>query len=127
LRLLREIEYGQTDVVQTVKNAFGAYAKCMGMADSELARLLIAREQRHRQLATFIANGGRVRPSIARSPEPPKITAHFSSEAAASDFDNYAASFALTRDRAAGWILERELEERWLETAFSQRPTPSGP
>jgi hypothetical protein len=109
-------------VTDAVKTAFGAYAKGMGMADSELLRLLIARERRHRQLAALVGNGGAVRRSIPRTPEPAKITAHFSSEAAADEFGAYAAGCGLTRDRAGGWILERELDERWLEQAFSRVP-----
>src|SRR5437868_935742 len=106
-------------VPDAVKEAFGAYAKGMGLADSELFRLLIARERIHHQLAKFVQGGGLVRPSVPRNPEPAKITAHFSSDAEATEFSDYAEKCGLTRDRAGGWILERELQERWLEHAIS--------
>jgi hypothetical protein len=94
----------------------------MGMADSELARLLIAREQRHRQLAAFLEAGGNVRRPVARAPEPPKITAHLPSKAQAREFAEYAARCGLTCDRAVGWLFEHELQERWLERAFGEPP-----
>jgi hypothetical protein len=109
-------------VSNAVKDAFGSYAKGLGLADSELFRLLIKRERRHQQLAVFVRAGGIVKPSVPRKPEPAKITAHFSSDAEAMEFSEYANKCGLTRDRAGGWILEHELQERWLEQAISRSP-----
>jgi hypothetical protein len=53
--------------------------------------------------------------SLAR---PPAITAHYRLPGAIAQFDAYAASCILARNKAAAWILERELEERWLEKSF---------
>lgn len=112
-------------VSEAVKKAFGVYAGRFGLDDSQMAKLLIRRELCHRQLAAFAASGGNVDPIPHSSPsKPPKITAHFPSPTEVAEFDAYAASCGLGRGKAAAWILERELQERWLEKAFSRPPDP---
>jgi hypothetical protein len=78
-----------------VKAAFGAYAGKLGLHDSELARLLIARERHHRQLEAFVKAGGAASPPASSAATPPKITAHFSSPTVAAEFDAYAANCGL--------------------------------
>ncbi len=104
------------------KDAFGAYARQLGLQNSELARLLIAREGHHRQLEAFIKGGGAVTSATPSAAGRPKVTAHFSSPTAAAEFDRYADDCGVSRDRAAAWILERELRERWLMNALLQPP-----
>jgi antitoxin component of RelBE/YafQ-DinJ toxin-antitoxin module len=108
---------------EVVKERFSAYAARFDLDDSQLARLLFRREQHHRQLASLIASGEQVEvTSAVSSPRRPAITAHYRSRDAIAEFDAYAASCRLARNKAAAWILERELEERWLEKSFFQSP-----
>jgi hypothetical protein len=108
---------------EVVKEQFSAYAARFDLDDSQLARLLFRREQHHRQLASLVASGEQVEvTSPVSTPRPPAITAHYRSRDAIAEFDAYAASCCLARNKAAAWILERELGERWLEKSFFQSP-----
>jgi hypothetical protein len=108
---------------KAVKEKFSAYAARFDLDDSQLAKLLFRREQHHRQLAVLVASGGRVgvTPPLSAT-RPPAVTAHYRSPAAIAQFDTYAASCGLARNKAAAWILERELMERWLEESFFRTP-----
>jgi antitoxin component of RelBE/YafQ-DinJ toxin-antitoxin module len=110
-------------VSDTVKEAFDQYAKDCGLDDSPLARLLILRERRHRQLAAFVDSGADIDSELSSARESSKITIYFSTETFVSEFDRYAQSCGLGRGKAAAWIIERELRERWFESALSMPPT----
>ena len=49
------------------------------------------------------------------------VTAHVSSPEKVCEFDAYAKKCGLSRDRAGAYLLEAELEERWLERAIIER------
>lgn len=102
-----------------VKEEFSAYASSFDLDDSQLARLLFRREQYHCQLAALVASGHQpqVRAPLRRS-KPPAVTAHYRSAEPVAAFDVYAERCGVARNRAAAWILERELSERWLEESF---------
>ena|SRR5579862_4159181 len=102
-----------------VKIAFGAYAGAIGMNDSELARVLIARERRHHQLAKLVSTGARI---ISGNSGDTKITAHFLTVADRLQFNEYAKTCGVAPGRAGAWIIERELTERWLDRAISTPP-----
>src|SRR5947209_12970390 len=108
---------------EAVKDEFSAYAARFDLDDSQLAKLLFRREQHHRQLAGLVASGRK--PEVTAPPRrrrPATITAHYRSAAAITEFDAYAQSCGLARNRAAAWIIEHELKERWLESSFLRSP-----
>ncbi len=106
-------------VTAAVKAAFSAYAATFEMQESELVRLLIIRELRHRQLQAFIADGGQV---TGGSGGDIKVTAHFPSIAAAAEFHAHASNCGVGSGRAGAWIIERELSERWFEQVLAKPP-----
>jgi hypothetical protein len=105
----------------SVKARFEGYAAEVGLDSSGLARLLFAREKVLQRLFALKNNGSLPRQHRRRAgtgSRLPTITAHFSSLNKVADFDAYATRCGLNRNSAAAWILEKELEERWLERAF---------
>lgn len=106
-------------VAAAVKTAFSSYAAKFGIQESELVRLLIIREMRHSQLRAFLTAGAQV---ISGSGGDIKVTAHFASIAAKSEFDAYAADCSVGSGRAGAWLIERELSERWFEKALAIPP-----
>ena len=116
-------------VSANVKAAFDAYANDLGLDGSALAKLLIRRERRHRQLAALVMVGGTLdqAPQSSRRSDLPTITAHYSSRTPVAEFDAYAAGCGLTRGRAGAWVFARELQERWLEKALLRAPGSAQP
>src|ERR1700720_4377503 len=106
-------------VSKDVKTAFDAYAGNLDLEGSELAKVLIRRELKHRQLAAFVKGGGDLDPApqSSRISDLPTITAHYSSLEPITEFDQYATGCGLTRGKAGAWVFARELHERWLERA----------
>ena len=103
-----------------VKASFDAYAAQHWLDDSELAKLLILRERGNKQLALL---GSSVQlPLNERVSELPTITAHFTSPDPVREFDLYVETCHLSRSMAAAWLIEKELSERWLDTALSLPP-----
>jgi hypothetical protein len=107
-------------VAPEVKTNFGTYAAAIGMSDSELARVLIGRELRHRQLARHVSEGREV---VCGSSGDTKITAHFFSVGNRTEFSAYAKACGVQPGKVGAWIIERELAERWLERAVLEPPT----
>ena len=108
----------------TTKAAFEAYAAKFGLMASELAKLLIIREQLHGRLAGAIARGElreRQRRAGGRDDPLPKITAHFSTLEQVAAFDAHIAKFGGKRPVVGIWLLEDELRERWLERAINAK------
>jgi hypothetical protein len=105
-----------------VKAEFEGYAERLGLDASELAKLLIVRERNLRRLAALSSNETpRRRRRLPGSGGPlPTITAHLSTRAQVDDFDTYAKSCGLNRSGAGAWLLEKELQEMWLEGALSR-------
>lgn len=101
-----------------LKAKFDAYTERLGVDGSELAKLLIVREQNLQRL-----RAGRDIKKLQRRPKGnadrlPTVTAHFSRIEAAEKFSIYAKSCGLSRSSAGAWLLEAELSERWLEAAL---------
>jgi hypothetical protein len=104
------------------KRAFESYACALGLKVSELAKLLIVRERMLMRLAELKRTGSI--PKRKRQPRgsavPMKsITAHFSTVREVKEFDSYVRRCNLNRDSAGAWLLESELQDRWLERSLS--------
>lgn len=107
----------------TAKTKFDGYATRLGLDSSELAKLLIIREQHQRQLLRRFRGGGLIkaaRRAKVQGVRLPTITAHFSSEDYVTQFDLYVSSFGMGRGAAAAILFEAEIEERWLEKAIAE-------
>jgi hypothetical protein len=107
------------------KERFEEYAISMGLKASELAKLLIVREQRYRKrLGKLAASSNRAvhaRKSTGLVREMPKVTAHMSSVQDVQEFDVYARQHGMDRNGAGAWLLRQELQERWLARALKAR------
>ena len=106
------------------KTRFEEYAGSLGLGASELAKLLIVREQHRRRLAESRMASGPSRKSrrpAGTGKRLPTITAHLSSKEEVKKFDAYARECGLNRNGAGAWILQNELRERWLEKAIKTR------
>ena len=105
------------------KAEFEQYAERVGLDVSALARLLIVREEHQRRLARLAHKGipNRPRRVPGTGEGMPKVTAHFSSVEAVAEFDAYAKKCGLTRGSAGAWLVETELNERWLEKAIHSK------
>ena len=101
------------------KAAFEQYAEMLGLDASALIKLLIVREGHQRRLARSKRKASSSSPvtSIEKSRKTHKVTAHFSSIEPVAEFDEYAKDCGLNRSAAGAWLLEGELDERWLEKA----------
>lgn len=104
------------------KRAFESYAGALGLKASELAKLLIVRERTLKRLSDLKRKG--CIPKRKRQPRgsaiPMKsVTAHFSSLREVEEFDAYVKRCQLSRDSAGAWLLESELQDRWLQRALS--------
>ena len=101
-----------------MKSAFDAYAGRLGLASSELAKLLIVRERYRRKLST-LRNEPNHSTKTGGARTLPKITAHVSSVEEVAEFDSYARENGLDRNGAGVLLLRAELRERWLEHAIT--------
>lgn len=104
-----------------MKAEFETYAEQMSLDASELVKLLIVRERKLQRLSALTAAGGgplRTRQPRGSAVILPTITAHLSDVGQVAEFDKYANSCGLNRNSAAAWLLETELQERWLEKAI---------
>jgi hypothetical protein len=106
-------------VVPRIQKRFSDYATKLGVDDSTLAKLLILRDRELRRL--YAASQAPDLPGLARrrtgkmQRAEAAVTAHMASLADVKRFDAYARSCGLSRSKAAGWLIDRELSERWLE------------
>lgn len=100
------------------KQAFDAYAAGVGLDSSELAKLLILREQKLKRLQTKQSQAAPERQQRGSAQKLPKVTAHLSSHDEVVAFDKHARTSGFTRARAAAFLLTWELQERWLEKAL---------
>lgn len=109
-----------------LKAEFEAYANELGLRSSEFAKLLIVRERLLRRLDALNRAGKapkRDRQERGAAVEMEKITAHVSTVDQVKEFAKYAESCSLNRNLAGAWLLEKELSERWLESALkTKRP-----
>jgi hypothetical protein len=109
-------------VVPRIQKRFGDYASRIGVDDSSLTKLLILRERELKRLPA--ASQAPDLPGLSRrkSGKTPKadasVTAHMSSVADVRRFDAYARGCGLSRSKAAAWLIEQELSERWLERSL---------
>lgn len=105
------------------KRAFHAYAARVGLDASELAKLLIHRERYRRRLQQLAVDDAKPAERLRRrgGAQKASVTAHVSRPDQVSEFDAYAKMCGLSRDRAGAYLLEAELEERWLERAIIER------
>ena len=109
-------------VLPATKKKFKTYAREQGLDTSELAKLLIMRERRLSRLFALTLTeqphrGGRQPRGLAVGTT--SITAHLASIHNMKKFDAYARKCGLSRSKAAAWLIETELNERWLERALS--------
>ncbi len=97
------------------RERFERYAEGLGLADSELARILIVKSLRMpvKLPKKLSAKSGRGK-QVGR-----KLTAHFQDQQFVKKFDQSIAGLGLSRQAIARLIFERELEERWLARAMS--------
>lgn len=102
------------------KVGFEEYAARLGLRASELAKLLIVRERHERRLVALrdAAERPKRRDQQTQGERLPTVTAHMSSLAEVTRFDEYAHQFGLNRNGAGALLLEAELRERWLEKAL---------
>jgi hypothetical protein len=103
------------------KIAFEQYAIDLGIDAAAIAQLLFARELRIRRLLSLKEKNQL--PSFARQAwgkgiERPTITTKYRSSTERDQFDRYAQSCGLSRQAAGEWLLLKELEDRWLESAL---------
>ncbi len=98
------------------KEAFEKYAQTCWLANSELAQLLILREQ-HRRRLPALRDGSK---SKLEGSMRLTVTAHVPIVHVA-EFNVYAESLGLSRSRALSLLLEQELMEQWLKTSI-ERP-----
>jgi hypothetical protein len=106
------------------KSNFEDYAGRLGLDTSELAKLLIVRERILQRLSAQTSAHDlpkRVRQVYGSGARLPTVTAHMSTREQVEEFDAYAKSCGLNRNRAGVWLLETELQEKWLERALSSR------
>jgi hypothetical protein len=106
-----------------IRDRFDRYAAEVGLDASELARLLITREMRVRQLLRLTK--GRAVGTSAKKYGERKLTAHFHLPEEVAEFDRYARAQGFSRAAAARLIVERELHAKWLVKAFSWAPRKS--
>jgi len=103
------------------KRAFETYAGALGLKVSELAKLLIVRERGLKRLAHLKKSGEvpKRKRQLRGSAVPMKsITAHFSSVREVQEFDTYVKRCDLNRDSAGAWLLEKELDDKWLKRSL---------
>ncbi|HEX4112328.1 MAG TPA: hypothetical protein VH020_07310 [Stellaceae bacterium] len=106
-----------------LKANFERYAGRLGLRSSELTKLLIVREREQRQLEKLKQKPLRERRQQNDGPLP-TITAHVSSIEEVEEFDSYAHRCGFNRNGAGAWLLEKEMRDRWLETAIKQPAKP---
>jgi hypothetical protein len=106
------------------KEAFETYAQRFGLNCSDVAKLLISREQKLRRLRGLKRTQklpARTRQDRGFAVAKDKITAHLRSVEEVQQFDEYAVSCGLSRDGAGAWLLQTELREKWLQRALQMR------
>lgn len=94
------------------------YAAQFGMAPSELAKLLLIRENVRKDLAKRCVSRELTAPFRRqkwKGAPLPTVTAQLPSKKWISDFDTYAQGIGLSRNRAAALLFETELRDHWLE------------
>lgn len=85
---------------------FKDYAKALGIDESALATLLLARELFRKALQNHY--------TISGQPCTKTITAHFESPQFKQEFASYALTLNLSQRTAAGAVFCQELKEQWL-------------
>ena len=100
-----------------LKQEFESYSDRLGIGASKATKLLIERELRLKRLLklTGVEALPRQKPRhFGANLRLPTITAHVSTLKSVRDFDGYARRCGVSRSRAGAWVLETELQERWL-------------
>lgn len=116
MRCSLQTRHAYAYVPVATQRAFGDYARVCGMTSkSELLKLLIMRELRLQRLSGGAQN--RQPATAGRS----KITAHLSPDLDAA-LAAHTSALGVTTSHAAALLVERELSERWLETALTWEP-----
>jgi hypothetical protein len=111
-------------LITASKDAFLAYSDFLELDHSEVARLLVVREKRLRKLAALSAEGkAPIRPRQTRGEAAPMphITVYLRSLQFTKQFTAYAGSCGLKRTDALAWLLETELNEKWLARALQMK------
>jgi hypothetical protein len=106
------------------KAAFTAYVEELELDISQVANLLILREKRLRRLEKLSSKGrSPKRPRQTRGRAIPRqhVTVYFGEISRTLEFQDYAKSCGLKRTDALAWLLEQEVEERWLKRALQTR------
>jgi hypothetical protein len=106
------------------KSAFLAYSDSLELDHSEVAKLLVIRENGLRRLAALDAEGKapiRSRQVRGEATPMPHVTVYLRSLKFTKQFTAYARSCGLKRTDALAWLLETELTERWLVRALQMK------
>lgn len=96
-------------------SALENYAASIGVTRAAACALIVQRELNVRQLKR---SSGKPNP-VTRDGNHRRVTIHVRNEAVKSAFTAHVKSLGLGSDEAAGELFRRELEERWLFTAFA--------
>ncbi len=106
-----------------LKRSLDTYAEELGLDASDLIKLVVAREGKLHRLHDLKSQGHpprRLRQKRGSAEALQSVTARVS-EKRRMEFDYYASCCGLNRNNAGAWLLEKELDERWLEWALRQR------
>jgi hypothetical protein len=102
------------------KADFESYAGALWLDAASLLKLLVLREKRLRRLAILKqANKAplRQRQPKGHAEKRRTVAARLPSAEDVTGFDKYAEECGLNRDSAGAWLIERELDEHWLDCA----------
>jgi len=102
-----------------IRAHFDRYAAEVGLDASELARLLIVKEMRARRPLSPAKSPSSAAGKPAKRHRERKLTAHFHLAKTVAEFGRYARAQGLSNAGATRLIVERELRERWLASAFT--------
>lgn len=108
-------------VTPAIHERFRRYAERLGMKDSEVAKLLILRERNLQRLKAAVEElDVPKRQKRGKAKILPTITAHMTADEHVKDFHNHAVACRLSRSAAAAILINKEIEERWLERSIAK-------
>ena len=109
---------------EATKAAFTAYAVRLGIDISMVVNLLVLREKRLRRLVALRSKGRqpkRTRQLRGRATRQQHVTVYFGTIRKTGEFENYCKSCDIKRTDALAWLIEREVQEQWLERSLERR------
>lgn len=105
---------------ERIKEAITSYAGQLEIDVSALINLLVLRETWLQRLAKLRYSGPpkRLRQQRGMGQPVKHVTVYFGSLARTTEFENYAASCGLKPTDALAWLIEKEIDELWLQRAL---------